>query len=121
MSRSAVSDAQFNATQAGIENLTFITGRAEHSLRKLAARSTPCDLALVHAMRSPMGEKAMMGLNALAPRKILYLAPQLNAFLKDLDGLKSYEIERIGSVDQTPATGHLLTICLLNKVQSRDL
>ena len=78
MSRSAVSDAQFNATQAGIENLTFITGRAEHSLRKLAARSTPCDLALVHAMRSPMGEKAMMGLNALAPRKILYLAPQLN-------------------------------------------
>ena len=72
-------------------------------------------------MRSPMGTKAMMGLNALKPRQVLYIAPQLTALLQDLRDLKDYQIERIGSIDQTPATGHLLTICLLSRMQSNDL
>jgi tRNA/tmRNA/rRNA uracil-C5-methylase (TrmA/RlmC/RlmD family) len=51
----------------------------------------------------------------MSPRRILYVAPETGSMMADIEALSDYELTRIGGIDQTPATGHLLITALLTR------
>ncbi len=109
--RAAPQDATRNAARAGVR-ATFRVGRAHRALRRLISTGTRADLVLVHAMRRPLGASVMSSIAALAPRRVLYVAPSVVSLARDLDA-SSLRTVRVGFLDQLPGTAHLLTLAEL--------
>lgn len=112
--RSATLDATRNAARNGVGNARFEPGDAPRAARRLLKRGRRFDLALVHAMRPPFGAATMAALACLGPRRIVYLAPDVRSLADDLAALPGYDPVWVGSIDQTPGTLGLLTICALD-------
>ena len=115
--RQAVDDAQFNALSAGLSNAEFRVGWAHRAVVRLLGTAT-FDAALCHGMREPFGLRAMNGLSALKPKRILFLSPSPRSLAKDLAGLSHYNLVRLGLIDQTPGAPNVLTLALMERTEA---
>ncbi len=111
--RCAVDDAQHNAKHLGAR-YTFRVGDGEHWLRKLAGR-TPYSVLILHAMRMPFGTSFMKLAGAMKPRRLIYIAPNPTALLKDISVLEGYQLDETLLLDHTPGSGHYLTVAVLSQ------
>ena len=111
--RSAILDAQKNARAIG-DHYRFYVGDGEHWLRKLAGR-TKVDVVFLHGMRAAFGQHFMRLLKTLSPRKVIYISPSPRALFEDLTGLLGYTLTEVGIIDNTPNSGHWLTMVSLTK------
>ena len=56
----------------------------------------------------------------MSPKTIVYIAPNPNALFEDVLSLPNYEVSEVGLIDNTPNSGHWLTMVSLTKRLAAD-
>jgi len=113
----AVEDAKRNAVRNRIEHCEFMVGAAEDILGELAVQSQHFDLAVVDPPRPGIHKKALAGLCALAPPRIIYVSCNVHALAVDLRALgeAGYGVRSVQPVDMFPQTPHCEVVVELCK------
>jgi 23S rRNA (uracil1939-C5)-methyltransferase len=108
----AVRDLQFNATRAGLDNVT-----AEHRSAEefLAAFRKPADFILLDPPRAGIGKTMVDRLAQLRPPRLTIVACDPATLSRDLAGLLAagYRLQQVTVVDLFPQTFHLETVAEL--------
>ncbi len=114
----AVVDARLNAERNGVENCSFLVGKAEELLIELAAKSDKYDLVVVDPPRPGLHKNVIEALGHMGPTRILYVSCNPETLAENLCQLKEfgYEITRVQPVDMFPQTPHCEVICELIKL-----
>ncbi len=112
LSKQAILDAQENAKHNGVTNATFYDGDVAHVLQGLNGRA---DVAIIDPPRSGLEDAAIMHLQKLAAKEIIYISCNPLTQVENLKKLveAGYKIETVQPVDQFPHTVHIETIVKL--------
>ena len=119
----AIEDAKNNAKLNGFENAEFFVGKAEEvlpefyqNLKEGDAMLTP-DVIVVDPPRKGCDTACLETMLKMQPTRIVYVSCDSATLARDLrilcDG--GYELVKVRAVDQFPHTGHIETVCLLNR------
>ena len=113
----AVADARRNAARNRIEHCEFLVGAAEDTLGELAAQGRHFGLAVVDPPRPGIHKKALAGLCALGPPRILYVSCNVHSLAGDLCALSEagYGVRSVQPVDMFPQTPHCEVVVELYK------
>ena len=114
----AVEDAVHNAERNGVTNCEFVAGPAESILGELAVQGRQFDLVIVDPPRAGIHKKALAGLCALNPPRIIYVSCNPHTLAHDLASLgeSGYKVERVQPVDMFPQTPHCEVVVEICKV-----
>jgi 23S rRNA (uracil1939-C5)-methyltransferase len=110
--RVAVKDARFNAERNGIENCSFIHGKAEDVLKRWK-RGKP-DLIVLDPPRT--GCKTILDqVASLKPKKIVYVSCEPTTLARDLRLLsnRGFALRGLALIDMFPQTYHMEVVGLL--------
>ncbi|WP_081668503.1 23S rRNA (uracil(1939)-C(5))-methyltransferase RlmD [Butyrivibrio sp. MC2013] len=116
----AIEDARRNAASNGIENATFMCGKAEEVLpdyyKKQEGDAIHPDVIVVDPPRKGCDEKCLDTMLKMAPDRIVYVSCDSATLARDLrilcDG--GYELKAVRPCDMFPWSGHVETVCLLS-------
>ncbi len=109
----AIEDAKENANLNGIDNAKFQAGAAED-----LAPSLPCpDVIVVDPPRKGCDEKLLETILKNAPGRIVYVSCDPATLARDLKILIAggYELKHVRPVDQFIHSGHIETVCQLER------
>ncbi len=111
-STAAVADARENA--AGLDNVEFLTGKAE---TVLAALPEPPDVVILDPPRAGCQPAALRNLIEMGPPRVVYVSCDPETLARDLKilGNGPYAIERIQPLDMFPQTHHVECVALLTR------
>ncbi len=117
---SAVEDARRNALRNGITNAEFYCGEAGEWTEKLRKQGVQPDVAMVDPPRKGLDEKTLNALEGMNPQRIVYVSCDPATLARDCAWLcaHGYQLERVQPLDMFPATLHVETIVLLQKLNS---
>jgi 23S rRNA (uracil1939-C5)-methyltransferase len=106
----AVDDARANAGANGLENCTFIAGRAEDALAGIER----ADGIVLDPPRQGCQPAVVRRMIELGPRRIAYLSCNPTTLARDLKALAAaYELESLALIDFFPQTYHIETLAIL--------
>ena len=119
----AIEDAKNNAKLNGFDNAEFFVGKAEEvlpefyqNLKEGDAMLTP-DVIVVDPPRKGCDQACLDTMLKMQPKRIVYVSCDSATLARDLrilcDG--GYELVKVRAVDQFPHTGHVETVCLLER------
>jgi len=116
-SASAVSDARFNAENQGIDNISWLSGRAENEFSALVASISGLDAVIIDPPREGCDRRLLSQLSASRARKIIYVSCDLATLCRDLRHLAAagYALDAVQPVDMFPHTAHLETVVCLRR------
>lgn len=111
----AVRLARENAKLNGTENIAFLQGDAEKTLK---TRPEKPDAVFLDPPRAGCGETFLKTLCALAPQKIIYISCDVTTQRRDADFLEKngYAIRRVQPVDMFPHTDHIENVLLFEAI-----
>ena len=113
----AIKNAKENARLNDIQNVCFITGKAEEEAKKLPAP----DIIVVDPPRKGCDEKLIETILRYSPRRVVYISCDPATLARDLKLLcmaeGGYKLTAVQPVDQFSRSGHVECLCLLSKVQ----
>lgn len=109
--RSAVRLADRNARINGIENASFICGRAENEIERL--RGLDADVMILDPPRAGCRESLLAAAEEIAPKRIVYISCNPASFARDIGRLKSYRLAELTPVDMFPHTASIELAALL--------
>jgi len=111
----AVEDARRNAARNGIAHARYMSATAEDWLAEASALRP--DLVILDPPRAGLHPRAMKGLLALAPPRILYVSCNPTTLARDLHHLSAsgYVADRMRILDLFPHTPHVETIVLMER------
>lgn len=114
----AVRDAQENARQAGISNITFYQSPAETWLPRWQQAGHHADLAIVDPPRKGLKRRLIESLVQSKIERITYISCNPATCARDLSIFQShgYQIKKIQPIDLFPQTSHVETVALLSKL-----
>jgi 23S rRNA (uracil1939-C5)-methyltransferase len=132
----AIEDAKKNAARNGIENATFMCGKAEEVLpdfyeKESAAGGTKGDgenalhpdVIVVDPPRKGCDEKCLETMLKMAPDRIVYVSCDSATLARDLrilcDG--GYDLKAVRPCDMFPWSGHVETVVLLTRTTDREV
>lgn len=117
----AVADGKSNAQLNGIANVEFAAASVEHEAARLAALGVKPELVVVDPPRKGLHEKAIAGIIALAPSRIVYVSCNPATLARDLRILEDngYKTKQIQPVDMFPQTYHIESVTVLEKQGSQ--
>lgn len=112
LSKQAILDAKENAKHNGVTNASFYDGDVAHVLPRLDGKA---DVAIIDPPRSGLEDAAILHLQKLAAKEIIYISCNPHSQVEDLKKLlgAGYRIVQIQPVDQFPHTVHIETIVKL--------
>ena len=118
----AIEDAKRNAKINGITNAEFIAGSAEEVIPKLYEEGITADVVVVDPPRKGCDEAVLDTIIKMQPKRVVYVSCDPSTFARDLKVLCSngYEKGTAQPVDQFCHSGHVETVCLLSKLQSKE-
>lgn len=107
----AIADANLNARNNGIENVSFVCDSSEALIETLDA----IDVAIVNPPRKGCSASFLSSLAKLAPQKVIYISCDPATLARDLAFLRShgYRIENVVPFDMFPQTAHVETVVKL--------
>ncbi len=113
----AVEDAKRNAGRNQLGHCRFAVGAVEDILGELAVQGQRFDLAVVDPPRPGIHKKALAGLCALAPPRIIYVSCNVYTLADDLRtlGQAGYGVGSVQPVDMFPQTPHCEVVVELCK------
>ena len=113
ISDSAIEDAVFNSRH--LDNVEFIKGSSEESLKKLDFHP---DIVILDPPRSGCKKDVLDSLILIKPKKILMISCDLESFMRDTEILcmKNYKLKLIQPVDMFPNTKHIEILAILEKI-----
>lgn len=112
VNKSAVADAQETIERLGLENIHIYAEEAHHFLKNKLSFFTP-DIVIVDPPREGLGAKVVALLEAIAPKKILYISCNPRTQREDLAHFRRYALSQVAPFDQFPHTPHIENIILL--------
>lgn len=115
----AVKDARINAKRNEVKNITFYNNDAGRFITELAEQGKSADVVFLDPPRSGSDETFLSTVLRLAPEKIVYISCGPESLARDLEFLtkgKKYRVKKMGAVDMFPHTGHVETVCCLQRV-----
>ena len=112
--RRSTSNAEWNARQNRIGNVTFVRASAGAFLANATVRP---HAVVLDPPRAGAGANLTRRIVALAPARIVYVSCNPATFAADVRGLREggYRLTRLELVDQFPNTHHIETIALFEK------
>lgn len=122
LNRDAVQDAIANAKRNGVRNATFICEDAGRFMTRMAQEREGVDVVFLDPPRSGSDEAFLRSLCALGPKRVVYISCNPQTQKRDLAELAAggYRVEAIQPVDMFPQTGHVETVCLLSKLNTKQ-
>ncbi len=114
----AVFDADANKNLNGINNVELKIGDVGKIVEEMRQDPdfTPPDIVLVDPPRTGLDGRAIGQIQALSPKKIIYISCNPVTQLANIQELNEYKLLRLQPVDQFPHTVHLETVALLERV-----
>lgn len=122
----AISNARRNAQLNGLEHTRFICGRCERELPRLADQGLCPDVAVVDPPRKGCDEALLSTLCELGKRtlrRIVYVSCNPATLARDVNIMarNGWCVSRLVGVDMFPWTGHVETVALLYKCDTKQL
>ena len=97
-----------------MNNTTFVAGAAEDVILKWQQDGIQPDVVTVDPPRKGCDATFIETLNALAPKRIVYVSCNPSTQLRDIEMLSTqYELKEMTPVDMFPHTTHVETVALL--------
>ena len=136
----AIEDAIDNARLNNIENADFLVGKVEDIINDIkwsdsmgvyrcdsqdskAEEITVAkpDIIVVDPPRKGCDSECIGAILELQPDKVVYVSCNPSTLARDLQKLceSEYKLSKVTPVDMFPQTGHVETVCLLSKTQSK--
>jgi len=118
---SAVRDAEENARRNGITNAAFHLGAAEELLPGLLKNGEKPDVVLLDPPRKGCAPELLEAVAGVEPVRIVYVSCSPATLARDVKLLSAlgYTAEAARPVDMFPQTGHVETVCLLSKLNTK--
>ena len=115
----AVEDAKYNATLNGVEEATFLVGKAEEVLPELIREHQRVDGVILDPPRKGCDPSLLETLVTSKIPKICYVSCNPGTLARDLNYLHEhgYSIGSIQPVDMFPWTRHVETVVLITRVE----
>lgn len=112
-------DAAWAAAHAGLGHASFLAGRVEELLPRLAAEGFRPSLVSLNPPRRGAAPEVLDRVLALAPRALFYLSCHPDTLARDaarICGSGAWRVERLQPLDFFPLTEHVETAALLVRV-----
>ena len=119
----AIEDARRNAALNNITNAEFFTGKAEEVLpEQYEKNKVYADVIVVDPPRKGCDQVCLDTILKMAPKRVVYVSCDSATLARDVKylGERGYQVERVRTVDMFPWSGHVETVCLLSKLQSKE-
>lgn len=119
----AIDDARENARLNHMENVEFFVGKAEKVLPEQYERNQIyADVIVVDPPRKGCDEKCLETIVKMAPKRVVYVSCNSSTLARDVKYLeeRGYETERVRCVDMFPHSGHVETVVLLSKLNTKQ-
>ena len=125
IAEAAVLDARANAERNHVENVTFYVGQAETVIpehyRKSGIRP---DVMVLDPPRAGCGKALLDTILEMAPDRLVYVSCDPGTLSRDMKYLcggdkAGFEVKKVQCVDMFPETGHVETVCLLSKLNTK--
>jgi 23S rRNA (uracil1939-C5)-methyltransferase len=116
-SASAVRDARFNGEAQGVNNVSWIAGRAEDEFATLAATLPQLDTVIIDPPRQGCDRRLLTHLVSSRAQKIIYVSCDLATLCRDFKLLAAggFQALAVQPVDMFPHTYHIECVALLIK------
>ena len=111
----AVFNARENALRNGIENASFLTGKAEELLPRLVKEGQRPDVIVVDPPRKGLEQAVISAIAAASPDRLIYVSCNPATLARDAALLldQGYSIRCVQPVDMFLFTSHVETVCCL--------
>lgn len=117
----AIADAKMNARLNDIENVEFLTGKAEDIIPVLYAdQGITADVVVVDPPRKGCDEKVLETIARMKPQRVVYVSCNPATLARDLKYLagEGFRVEMVQPVDMFANTVHVEGVCLLHRRDS---
>lgn len=113
----AIEDAQTNAKDNGISNVTFEVADAKDWLVDQSKAGLKVDVVVVDPPRKGLAEEFIDAVLQMEPERMVYVSCNPNTLARDLKRLSQggYKVEKVQPVDMFPQTYHIESVTLLTK------
>lgn len=114
----AIEDAKRNAKVNEIDNVEFIVGLAEEVIpHKFENEGIKADVIVVDPPRKGCDESLLKTIVDMEPKRVVYVSCDPGTLSRDLKYLveNGFKVVEVQPVDMFPQTGHVESICLLEK------
>jgi 23S rRNA (uracil-5-)-methyltransferase RumA len=114
----AINDAKRNAKINGIDNVTFMVGKAEEVLPQMYDKDKVyAEVIVVDPPRKGCDIVALNTMVKMKPKKIVYVSCDSATLARDLRYLcdRGYELTLVKGVDMFPMTVHVETVVLMSR------
>lgn len=114
----AVRDAEANASRNGIDNASFMVGKAEFLVGSNRAKGFSPEVAFLDPPRAGCEPAVLSGISAMGVDRIVYISCDPATLARDAGKLAQmgYELRAVQPVDMFPFTSHVETVALLSRV-----
>lgn len=122
LNQDAVRDAVHNAKMNGIQNIRFYCNDAGRFLVNMAEAQEKVDVVIMDPPRSGSTEVFMDSIGKLGAEKVVYVSCNPETLGRDLKYMKrlGYVAVDAWGVDMFAVTGHVETVCLLSKLNTKQ-
>jgi 23S rRNA (uracil-5-)-methyltransferase RumA len=104
----SIQNANENAKKHGIQNATYVTGKAEQLMPKWVKEGWKPDVVVVDPPRTGCDEKFLKTIKKVKPKRFVYVSCNPSTLAKDIQYLSDqYKVEYIQPVDMFPHTAHV--------------
>jgi 23S rRNA (uracil1939-C5)-methyltransferase len=119
VNKEAIKDAISNAKRNGITNEHFYNSDATEFMIAMAEKGEKADVVFMDPPRAGSTEQFIDAVESIQPSKVVYISCNPVTLQRDLKYFikKGYQVKEAWPVDMFPWTGHVETVCLLNKVK----
>mgnify|MGYP000869246409 CR=1 FL=1 len=125
----AIENAKKNAEKNGLHNTEFYVGAAEEVLPKWVEEQKRegkdvgnlVDVVSLDPPRKGCDEACLSAVLELSPKRIVYVSCDPGSLARDMKYLREggYTLEKWVGIDNFPRTGHVETVVLLSKLDSK--
>ncbi|MHC9000859.1 23S rRNA (uracil(1939)-C(5))-methyltransferase RlmD [Enterococcus bulliens] len=113
----AVEDARTNAEINGIENATYLAGKAEKVMQQFAREGIQANVVFVDPPRKGLEANFIESTVQMKPEKVVYISCNPATMARDISLFadKGYKVKTIQPVDLFPQTHHVECVTVLVK------
>ena len=118
----AVENACFNAAQNGVPRAEFFCADASAAAKRLAAEGARPDVVIVDPPRKGCGREVIEAIFEMGPGRVVMISCNPATAARDCALLAGggYRLEKYQPVDLFPRTGHVETVVLLSKLNTKQ-
>lgn len=118
----AIDDARENAARNGVKNAEFFCGDASDVAKKLARENLRPDVITVDPPRKGLAADVVESIAEMQPGRVVYVSCDSATMARDVKRLADlgYTAQRACAVDMFPRAGHVETVVLLSKLNTKQ-